>query len=558
MRCFFAILFVLVVGHSQAQSTNVSLNDDYYHWVDRYEIKSGRIAPELFTTVKPYKRDKLVAYVDSLKKRSEVFNSRADQFNYEYLRNDSWEWSRATTNDSRKPVLKSLFRKKSDLVFVDKPEFDLHVNPVLYLGVGTDSRLDEPLYINTRGVEIRGMVDRKVGFYTMVTDNQMRVPSFVNDYITTQGVVPHEGFWKTYKNSGVDFLHARAYIDFNLSKSIYMQFGQDRTRIGPGFRSFFQSDFAAPNLFLRTNVKVWKLNYLFQFNRMAADNRSNVPSGRYPEKYMAMHHVSINIGKRLNLGLFESVVYSPKDSVNQNTFDPSYLNPVIFMRAVEQQSGSDGDNAMVGMDFKWIVTRGLSLYGQAVLDELKISELRAGNGWWANKFSLQAGLKYIDVAGIDNLDLQLEANLVRPFTFSHNTQYASYSHYRQPIGHPLGANFTELVAILRYQPLPRLQISATGFFARKGLDGPNENWGGDILKNNKTRQQEYDNTIGQGLAQRIAYGNVVASYQVRHNVFLDVQYLFRQSQSDLPAANVNSTATSVALRWNMAARTYEF
>ena len=558
MRCFFAILFVLVVGHSQAQSTNVPLNDDYYHWVDRYEIKSGRIAPELFTTVKPYKRDKLVAYVDSLKKRSEIFNSRADQFNYEYLRNDSWEWSRATTNDSRKPVLKGLYRKKSDLFFVDNAEFDLHVNPVLYLGLGTDSRLDEPLYINTRGIELRGMVDRKIGFYTLVTENQMRVPSFANDYIDTQGVVPHEGFWKTYKNGGVDFLHARAYIDFNVSKSIYMQFGQDRTRVGPGFRSFFQSDFAAPNLFFRTNVKVWKLNYLFQFNRMTADNRSNVPSGRYPEKYMAMHHVSINIGKRLNLGLFESVVYSPKDSVNQNTFDPSYLNPIIFMRAVEQQSGSNGDNAMVGMDFKWIVARGLSLYGQAVLDELKISELRAGNGWWANKFALQGGLKYIDVAGIDNLDLQLEANLVRPFTFSHSTQYASYSHYRQPIGHPLGANFTELVAIMRYQPLPRLQISATGFFASKGLDGPNENWGGDILKNNQTRQQEYDNAIGQGVAQRITYGNVLASYQVRHNVFLDFHFLFRQSESDLPAANVNTTATSVALRWNIASRTYEF
>ncbi len=30
-------------------------------------------------------------------------------------------------------------------------------------------------------------------------------------------VVPHEGFWKTYKNGGVDFLHARAYIDFNVT-----------------------------------------------------------------------------------------------------------------------------------------------------------------------------------------------------------------------------------------------------------------------------------------------------------------------------------------------------
>lgn len=111
---------------------------------------------------------------------------------------------------------------------------------------------------------------------------------------------------------------------------------------------------------------------------------------------------------------------------------------------------------------------------------------------------------------------------------------------------------------MRYQPLPRLQISATGFFARKGLDGPSENWGGDILKNNQTRQQEYGNTIGQGVAQRITYGNLLASYQVRHNVFFDIQYLFRQSQSELPAANVTTSATSLALRWNIASRTYEF
>jgi len=60
------------------------------------------------------------------------------------------------------------------------------------------------------------------------------------------------------------------------------------------------------------------------------------------------------------------------------------------------------------------------------------------------------------------------------------------------------------------------------------------------------------------VAQRITYGNVLASYQVRHNVFLDFHFLFRQSESDLPAANVNTTATSVALRWNIASRTYEF
>jgi len=45
-----------------------TLNEDYYHWVTRYEIKAGRIAPELFTSVKPFKRKAIVAFMDSLDK----------------------------------------------------------------------------------------------------------------------------------------------------------------------------------------------------------------------------------------------------------------------------------------------------------------------------------------------------------------------------------------------------------------------------------------------------------------------------------------------------------
>ena len=98
--------------------------------------------------------------------QQEIFTSRADQFNYDYFRNDSWEWSRAETSDSKKPFLKKLYRKKSDLVHIDQPAFDLHLNPVLYLGIGNDSRNDDMPYINARGFEVRGMIDKKLGFYS--------------------------------------------------------------------------------------------------------------------------------------------------------------------------------------------------------------------------------------------------------------------------------------------------------------------------------------------------------------------------------------------------------
>lgn len=556
MRYLSVFIFLFLSEFTIAQSTNAPLNSDYYHWLDRYEIKSGKISPQIFTTIKPYKREAIIRYLDTLNTDENIFTSRSDQFSLEFFYNDSWEWSRAESSNSKKSFLKHLYKKKSDLVYVDIPEFDIHVNPVLYLSAGKDNNRDELTTINTRGVEIRGMIDRKIGFYTFVGENQSVLPQYVADDVTRNRVVPHEGYWKTFKGTGVDFFEARAYIDFNLSKHIYMQFGNDRTFIGNGYRSLIFSDYSPPNLFLRSNVKVWKINYLFQLNRMAADAR--VGGGRrYPEKFMAFHHASINIGKKLNLGVFESVVFSPKDSINNNTFDFSYLNPVIFYRAIEQQFGSS-DNAILGADFKWNAFKKISFYGQVVLDEFLLKEVMAGNGWWANKYAIQGGIKYIDAFGVSNLDIQAEINRVRPYTYSHYSQYGSYSNYRQALAHPLGANFSEVVGIVRYQPIPRLNFTLKTFYSKSGRDNTDENWGGNILLGYQVREQEYGNVIGQGASHRLATVDFNASYMLKHNLFIDARQIVRQSKSNLAAYNYNTTLTSLALRWNISQRSYDF
>lgn len=562
MKYLALLLVVFQACNVFAQSTNAPLNEDYYHWIDRYEIKSGHVASQLFTSVKPYKRDAIVAFVDTLNATNSVFGSLADQFNYQYLRNDSWEWSHSQTNESKKPVLKHIYKKKSDFLYADLPEFDIHVNPVLYASFGQDNQAGESLYLNSRGVEIQGMIDRKIGFYTFLTDNQARLPLYVRDGIAQNPVVPHEGFWKNYKNNGADYFQARAYIDFNISKHIYMQFGNGKTFIGNGYRSLIFSDYAPPTLFLRANVKVWKLNYLFQLNRVAADAPGTIGGSgsgrrRYPEKFMALHHASINIGKKFNLGFFESVVFSPKDSLNNNTFDLSYLNPVIFYRAIEQQFGSS-DNVILGMDFKWIITKGLSAYGQIVFDEFLLDRLKEGNGWWANKFALQGGLKYIDVVGVNNLDMQLEANVVRPYTYSHNTQYGSYTNYRQPFAHPLGANFKELIGIVRYQPLPKLNFVAKAIYSEVGRDTTGVNWGSDLLKGNSTKVQDFGNNIGQGISTKILYADFTASYMLKHNLFVDFSLIRRDQNAPAISKRNNTTITSLALRWNIGHRLYDF
>ena len=552
---FFSVVSV------QGQSTYVNLNEDIYHQIDRYETRSGELSSFHFSAAKPYKRDAVVNYInyaDSLG----WLTSASDRFNHAYLTTDNREFGNPKNHLSQRTLIKGLYTYKSDFLHVDEKDFDLHLNPVLYAGYGKDNLQEEPLYINTRGFELRSTIDERIGIYTFVIENQMRLPFYVQQQLNPYRVIPHEGLWKRFKTNGADFLQARGYLSFRATKHIDVQFGHDRTFIGNGYRSLILSDWSPPALFLRTNLKIWKINYIYQLSRLNADILTSpagtLIKGRYPQKFFAFHQASMNLGKKVNVSVFESVIFSPEDPGTTDYFDLGYLNPVIFYRSVEQQFGSP-DNVILGTDFKWLVTKGLSVYGQFTLDEFVLSKLLAGDGWWGNKFAVQGGLKATDLFGILNLDLQLEGNIARPYTYSQSGKYLSYAHYRQPLAHPLGANFTEGVGILRYQPVPGLVLTAKGILYKTGKDGENENWGGDILKENDiNRAGNTGNTIGQGQQTRVLFADLSASWMIKHNLFIDLRQTVRRSVSDLPDLDNSSSLSSIALRLNIAARTYEY
>jgi hypothetical protein len=217
------------------------------------------------------------------------------------------------------------------------------------------------------------------------------------------------------------------------------------------------------------------------------------------------------------------------------------------------------------MDFKWNIKHRGQLYGQLVLDEFKLSEIRAGNGWWANKQAIQLGGKYIDVAGLRNLDLQLEFNYIRPYTYQHENEYTNYQHYQQPLAHPMGANLTEFLGVLSYQPIPRLMLVAKAFYTVQGLDiqadpgTPIENYGGNVLLPYTTRLTEYGNRTGQGNKSKLLHADFTATYQPRLNLFVDAKLIARRQTYALGQdLNANVLYASLALRWNIAQRLHEF
>src|SRR5213078_2100497 len=106
--------------------------------------------------------------------------------------------------------------------------------------------------------------------------------------------------------------------------------------------------------------------------------------------------------------------------------------------------------------------------------------------------------KYIDAFGIKNLDLQLETNRVRPFTYSHYDSISNYTHYNQPLAHPLGANFQEFIGIINYQPLPKLFINSKTIYYTQGLDSNGVNFGANPFNDYQTRTKDEGFKVGSG------------------------------------------------------------
>jgi hypothetical protein len=553
------LLLVFCPLVSISQTTYLPQGDKANILFDRLEIKAGTDSAFNFSKTKPYGRKQVVHAVKMYADRVGAAGlSKVDAYNLNslYLNNLEFlpEEERSKYN-SKKPILKNFYTSPANLYEVHVKDFDLVINPVFQYTISKENDNDQDLFLNTRGVTMRGRIANKIGFAAYITDNQERDPLYVQQYINERRAVPGAGFYKTFKApGGYDYFDARGYFTFNAAKYIDVTFGYDKNFIGNGHRSLLLSDFSNNTLFLKLNTRIWKFNYQNLFMEL---HSAEIPGGDklLPKKYAAMHHLDIALTKWLNVGLFEGVIFG-----RANRFDFGYLNPIIFYRSVEQQNGSF-DNAIIGLDFKANIAKKFQVYGQLSLDEFKLSEMTAGDGWWANKFGIQLGAKYIDAFGIRNLDLQLEHNRVRPFTYSHRDSVANYTHYNQPLAHPLMANFHETIGIARYQPAPKWLAVAKMIYFRQGRDSSAVSYGSNIFLPSVPpyRVNEYGFHNGSGWLTNTFYASFLLSYELRENLFLELNAIYRkQETTTAPITSGKTSVVTFGIRWNVARREFDF
>ncbi|GAA4234836.1 hypothetical protein GCM10022291_15230 [Postechiella marina] len=433
------------------------------------------------------------------------------------------------------------------LVQLQAKDYWFTVDPILDLQVGKDTDADfGSTYNNTRGFVVQGGLGKNFNFYSTVYESQGRFARYVNEYAESlkafgpdPAIIPGRGIAKRFKTDSYDYPVAEAYMSYSPAKFINIQFGHGKNFIGDGYRSLLLSDVASPHPFLKLNTKFWKIKYTNTWMWLKDVRDAATVDKAFLTKYIANHYLSWNVSKKLNIGLFESVLWT---NTNDRGFDVNYLNPIIFYRAIEFETGQGAGNALLGASAKYKWNDNINFYSQFILDEFSLSDVKAGDKSWKNKFGYQLGVKYFNAFNVDNLLLQFEYNRVRPYTYSHNTIVLNYGHNNQSMAHLWGANFSEAVLIGRYH-YKRWFGNAKIVVGNRGLDfndgTDNFSYGGDIYRDYNDRPFNNGVEVGQGLSAKTFNANLQAGYVINPASNLKVF-------TDITVRNFNPDATTMS------------
>jgi hypothetical protein len=569
----FLVMMLLVLSVN-SQSVYLPTGHHWHDFVRRMEIKSGTVAPDFHLLMKPLERKAVVDFLQHTDSTTRQL-SWVDRASIRQVMQSNPEWIEGS--DEGDGLWGRFYRNPAHLYQVENDDFFLTVNPVVHFEGSIEQDRELRPFQNTRGLEIRGMINKKVGFYSYLSDNQARFPIYVQNKIQQQrGAIPGVGWNIPFKNQGYDYFHARGYIAFQATRNIGLQFGQDKNFTGFGQRSLLLSDFSNNYLFLKINTNIWRLHYQNIFARLVDYPQRNYGGRIYDPKYMAAHTLSINITDRFQLGLFENVVFGRSDTVSVRGFDAHYLNPVIFYRAIEHHIG-DPDKVSLGFTARYLAARRFAFHTQIYMDDFLMSDVRndidsllvklglrkerkyTNYASFLNKFGIQLGMNHVDLFGIKNLDFNIEGTWVRPFTYTHYdtsgaglAPAASYMHYGQPLAHPLGANFREYLFELQYQPHVNWLLKTVYITARQGMNREGVNMGSNIALDYTTRIGDYGHVFLQGDLRKSALMQAVASWQWMPGMWLDVNYLLRNET--LRDTSNKSSVITLGLRINAVQR----
>ncbi len=426
------------------------------------------------------------------------------------------------------------------------------------LMMGHDSRSGRWTYTNTRGFFFGGSVSANVHFQSEFFENQSTFPDDLTRFVNAKNVVPGQGFARSQNGRLFDYNQAAAHLSYAPSEYLTLSGGHGKHFIGDGYRSLLLSDNSFPYPYVKMTVDLWKFRYLAMWTEFQhIDHLPNFDTYPWAKKAGVFHYLDIAVTPEWKLGVFESIIWVPTDSIRQRGVEWNYLNPIIFLRPTEFSIASP-DNVLMGLNSSYTLRPTTVVYGQFVIDEITFKEFIGGRGYWGNKYGIQAGVKQFDAFGISRLFLQAEMNRVTPYTYAHRSVLKSYGHYNQSLAHPTGSNFIESLVIAGYS-WKRFDVQLQVNYNVFGTDtSAATSVGQDLFRPYTLRVKDFGNEIGQGDRQTLVLTELRGAYRLNPLTNLRIEFSLRHRSETSAAVSANSIWWNIGIRSSFRNIYYDF
>ena len=335
------------------------------------------------------------------------------------------------------------------------------------------------------------------------------------------------GLFPTH-DEGVKFYsfdYSSAYLQLT-SKIGCFEIGIEPLHWGNSENSMILSSNAAPFPFISWRKKFHRSIFTFFHGSLMPSEfeRDSVTNEKiYAQKYIAAHRWEVELSKKLHFAFSELYFYG-----NRNP-ELVYLVPTVVLWPT-QHNLNDRDNATMALELEYFPFKGWKIYGTLFLDELRPSELFSQ--WWGNKHGVQAGIHFVPNIKTISTDFRAEFTAIRPWTYTHEYYYNSYTHNGVDLGFYGGPN-SQLISLENRLWLTKKQtffIKCYQFKHGQDFDDPsNENYfpvGGDSNQNYNERNHKYDNSTKwlMGNVTTIRALDLKWCYQWRNEICFEISY----------------------------------
>lgn len=425
-----------------------------------------------------------------------------------------------TNNLSVDPVLPNLskpYQPGYRLPWVSKKEKYqdnyLHVFPIVdFLGSYKSDAASTSSYNLGAGFGIATQLSKKFYARLLLTGNAFDSQGSNLDYSS----IFRTDFVETFNNSASLSLQPRFRMSYSPYDFLNIQAGIDQHFIGQGKRSMLLGDYGAPYPFAQLRTKIWKIEVLNLYQFFKEDELFQTT-----RKFASTHFFNYKATERFQIGIFESVVFSPKDTMLNRGYEVAYLNPFLFYRPTEYSLGSQ-DRLLIGLNTSYQFDR-FMIYGQLAIDDFVLKELVNRTRWWANKYSGQIGIKGKQELTNGQLRWLTELNFARPFTYSHLSPATNYGNQGNSLAHPLGSNFVEIFTEASMHFNSNFTLSGRFFFSQQGGADGNDSisYGSDVYQPYNNRPFEYGYHIGgNGKVNRFNF-SLEGTYRISEKLMID-------------------------------------